>query len=196
MLMSEKKWEKGVLPRIFDRDPALKKRVEDYLAKIPIEKKEEDLRKLEKFVSGEMTWAEIKGYSRPMLKELAEIAYLKFKMKEYPTAETLFKGLSIIDHTNWYYRAALGAIYQKQGLYEQAVEEYTIALSLNDTELSVYGNRGECHMRLENHEEAFTDFSAILARDPEEKSVWARRARIFVKSLEAKGITAASGGES
>ena len=193
--MSEKKGTIGVLPKIFDRDPVLKKRVEEYLAKIPREKKEEDLRKLEKFVSGEMTWAEIKGYPRAMLKELAEIAYLKFKSKDYPTAETLFKGLSIIDHTNWYYRAALGAIYQKQGLFEQAVEEYTIALSLNDAELSVYGNRGECHMRLENHAEAFADFSVILSRDPEEKSVWAKRARIFVRSLEAKGFTAVPGGD-
>ena len=32
---------------------------------------------------------------------------------DFAAAESLFKGLSVIDHTNWYYRAALGTIYQK-----------------------------------------------------------------------------------
>lgn len=185
--MPDQKDDRGVLPKIFDRDPVLKKRIEDYLTKIPRGKKEEDLRKLEKFVSGEMTWAEIKGYPRALLKELAQIAYLKYKSQDYKTAETLFKGLSIIDHTNWYYRSALGAIYQKQGLFEQAIEEYTIALSLNEKDLSTLANRGECHLKLENFQDALGDFNAILVLDPGQKSLWAKRAGVLKKRLEAQG---------
>jgi len=50
-------------------------------------------------------------------REVARVAFLKFKQQDYPKAERLFTGLSVIDHTNWYYRAALGTIYQKQKLF-------------------------------------------------------------------------------
>ena len=175
------------IPRIFDRNPELKKRVEEYLAKIPRAKKEEDMRKFEKFVAGEMTWAEIKGYPKMLLKELARMAYLKFKIGDYNLAESLFKGLSIIDHANWYYRAVLGAVYQKQKLYEQAIEEYTMALSLNEKEVTSLTNRGECHLHLKNTIQARKDFEAAVMLDPEEKNSWGKRARVLLKKLIDEG---------
>lgn len=175
------------IPRIFDRNPELKKRVEAYLAKIPREKKEEDMRKFEKFVDGSMTWAEIKGYPKTLLKELARVAYLKFKIGDTKLAESLFKGLSIIDHTNWYYRAVLGAVYQKQKLYGQAIEEYNVALSLNEKEITSLTNRGECHLHLKNYPQACQDFEAVIKLDPEEKNSWGKRARVLLKKLKDEG---------
>lgn len=177
----------GVLPRIFDKDPDLKKRVEAYLAKIPQKRKEEDLKKFERFVAGEMTWAEIKGYPKVLLKELSRVAYLKFKTGDFRLAESLFKGLSIIDHSNWYYRAALGAIYQKQKLYEQAIEEYNMALTLNDKEITSLTNRGECYLHLENHQAALKDLRRAVELDPEDKNNWAKRARVLVRKIVEEG---------
>lgn len=183
----DKKQKGGFLPKIFDSDPALKKKVESYLASVPREKKEEDLKKFEKFVSGEMTWAEIKGYPKAFLKDLARIAYLKYRSGQYPVAESLFKGLSIIDHTNWYYRAALGTIYQKQKLFEQAIEEYTMALTLNEQEITSLANRGECHLLLGNVEAAEKDFEGAITLDPGDKNSWGKRARVLLKKMKEEG---------
>ncbi|MBI2339106.1 MAG: tetratricopeptide repeat protein [Deltaproteobacteria bacterium] len=185
--MPEKKEPPPKIPRIFDRNPELKKRVEAYLAKIPREKKEEDMRKFEKFVAGEMTWAEIRGYPKTLLKELARMAYLKFKIGDFKLAESLFKGLSVIDHANWYYRAVLGAVYQKQKLYEQAIEEYNVALSLNESEVTSLTNRGECHLHLQNTIQARKDFEAAVRLDPDEKNSWGKRARVLLKKLKDEG---------
>lgn len=178
-----------VLPKIFDRDPALKKRVEEYLAKIPQEQKEADLKKFEKFISGEMTWAEIKNYPKTLLKELARIAYTKYQTGDLKVAESLFKGLSVIDHTNWYYRAVLGSIYQKQKMYDQAIGEYNMALLLNEKEIASLTNRGECHMHLENYKQAMHDFEAVVKLDSEEKNPWGKRARVLIKRLVDDGLS-------
>ncbi|MDO8518885.1 MAG: hypothetical protein Q7T11_01825 [Deltaproteobacteria bacterium] len=179
------------LPKIFDSNPDLKKRIESYLATVPREKKEEDLKKFEKFVSGEMTWAEIKGYPKAFLKDLARIAYMKYKTGDYTAAESLFKGLSVIDHSNWYYRAALGTIYQKQKLYEQAIEEYTMALTLNEKEITSLTNRGECFFFLKNYPAAIQDFTGAIALDPEDKNAWGKRARMMLKKVTDEGNHAA-----
>lgn len=177
----------GGLPKIFDQYPDLKKRLEDYLGQVPEEQRSADLEKFKKFVSGEMTWAEIRGIPRSTLKILAEIAYNEFVKGNYRLSESLFKGLSIIDHSNWYYRAALGAIYQKQKLYEDAIAEYSMALTINDQEITSLANRGECYMRLENYPRALDDFSRAVELDPEGKNNWARRARAYRQKLIQEG---------
>ncbi len=182
-----KKSRKGILPKIFDKNPELKEKALDYLARVPREKKEEDFKKFEKFVKGEITWAEIKGYPKSMLKELARMAYLKYQTGDFRLAESLFKGLSIIDHVNWYYRSALGAVYQKQKLYEQAIEEYTMALSLNDKEIASLTNRGECYLHLENYQSALNDLTAAIALDHEGKNSWGKRARVLQKKIIDEG---------
>lgn len=183
----DKKNKKGILPKIFDKNPELKEKALDYLARVPREKKEEDFKKFEKFVKGEITWAEIKGYPKSMLKELARMAYLKYQTGDFRLAESLFKGLSIIDHVNWYYRAALGAVYQKQKLYEQAIEEYSMALSLNDKEIASLTNRGECYLHLENYSQALNDFEKAIQIDADEKNSWGKRARVLQKKIIDEG---------
>lgn len=187
MVSKSKPHKKPALPKLFDDDPKLKARVEEYLSKIPDKKKEEDLKKFEKFVAGEMTWAEIKGYPKALLKLLAQLAYTKFQMGDYRLAESLFKGLSIIDHSNWYYRTALGAIYQKQKLYDQAIEEFNVALMLNEKEISSLTNRGECYIHLENYSEALQNLEAAINLDAEDKNSWGKRARVLKKKLIADG---------
>lgn len=187
MTESDKPEKQGLLPKFFDRKPAFKKKAEEYLAKMPRKQKEEDFKKFEKFVKGEVTWAEIKGYPKSMLKELARAAYWKYQTGDYRVAESLFKGLSIIDHANWYYRAALGAIYQKQKLYDQGIEEYTMALTLNEKEISSLTNRGECYLHLQNYPEALRDFETALKLDPEGKNSWGRRAKVLLKKIIDEG---------
>lgn len=179
LVMTKEKPLPGRLPALFDRDPALKAELTAYLDTLSPEKKEEDFQKFIKFIRGEMTWAEIKGYPQEALKLISKYAFAQFKRGEFQEAETLFKGLSIMDHNHWYYRAALGAIYQKQNRYEDALEEYDAALELKEDEMSSLTNRGECRLHLGDREEAFKDFDSAIKLDPDGKNPWAKRARIL-----------------
>lgn len=171
------------LPKFFDKNPDLKARAIEYLKSIPPEEKQRRLNDYKKFVSGEITWGEISKVSKRMQKELARVAYLSFKMKDYNRAETLFKGLAVVDHTNWYYRAALGAVYQKQNKYEEAIEEYTIALKIKQDEVSCYVNRGECCMLLDDFEAAKKDFEHVLHMKLAKNNPWLIRVKALMQRM-------------
>lgn len=175
---------------MFDENPELKKKLIEHLQKLPEEEKKRDVHLVQKFLEGEITWAEVKNIPKKLLKEIAKIAYLKFKQQDFKKAEILFKGLALLDHLNWYYRAALGAVFQKRGLFEQAIEEYDVALRLKPQEVTSLLNRGQCFVRLKDFDAALQDFNAILKSPLEENSPWRKRARTLSQAiLTTKGQT-------
>src|ERR687891_2161238 len=103
----------------------------ELLDKIDPKDSEKALRDLEEFIQGDSTWAEVQGIPQQMLLDIAERGYLKFKSGRMKEAEILFKGLSALDHKTAYYHTALGAIYQKQENYLDALAEYTAAIELD-----------------------------------------------------------------
>jgi len=172
------------LNKVFEKYPTLKTRLDQYLSSVPPQQREDDFEKFKKFIEGEMTWAEVTTIPKALLKEITQIAYLKFKMAEYSMAEILFKGLAIIDHTNWYYRAALGAIYQKQKLFEQAIDEYSMALMFESSELSSLVNRGECYYSIGKVNEAIEDLESALSSDAGESNRWIKRAGALLHKIK------------
>lgn len=171
----------------FKLTPDLQKRIEAYVAKMTPEQKEENVEKLQKFLSGEITWAEVRHYPKALLKEVAKVAYFHYQKADYQSAELLFKGLAIIDHTNWYYRGALGAVYQKQKLYDEAIGEYDMALFLNEKEITTLTNRGECYLHLQDYGHALKDFEAAILLDSDNKNPWGKRARALKKKIVEEG---------
>lgn len=173
------------LPAYFDKNPELKQRTIEILQQISPEEKQKNYELFKKYVSGEMSWAEIKQMPRRMLKEIARYGYQKFQLRQFDKAEIIFKGLAILDHLNWYYRAALGAIWQKQGLYEPAIDEYTMALKLKENEVTALANRGECQLRLGNNAAALKDFAQVLQLGLPENNHWVKRCRLISQKLSA-----------
>ncbi|MBF0105087.1 MAG: hypothetical protein HQM16_07135 [Deltaproteobacteria bacterium] len=171
------------LPAFLDGHPEIKNKLVEYLKTVPLEEKQKNVEEYKKFISGELTWGEIRKITKRMQRELARVAYLKFKLKDYAKAELLFKGLAIVDHTNWYYRAALGAVYQKQKKYEEAVEEYDIAVELKEDEISCVVNRGECLMMLKDFEAAREDLKKIMTLKLPPNNPWLIRARALNQRL-------------
>jgi len=167
------------LPAFFDREPQLKAKLQEYLHSIPLEQRQANVERFRKFLTGELTWAEIKGLPKSMLKELARIGHQRLMRQDFKGAEVLFKGLAIIDHSNWYYRAALGATFKQQNQFEQAVEELTIAITLKSDEPSCLVNRGECFLRLGNADAALEDFVAVKALGLVEADPWGKRAAVL-----------------
>lgn len=159
------------IPAIFDQYPEVKSKIVAYLRDVPQEQKQKTYEDFFRFIDGELTWAEMNGISPKAQKVLARVAYMHFKRREYETAETMFRGLAMLDHSNWYFRAALGAVYQRQKRYEDAVQEYSAALDLKPGEPSALVNRGECLMMMRDFDGAESDLQKInrLGLDPGNK---------------------------
>jgi tetratricopeptide (TPR) repeat protein len=155
----------------------------ELLDKIDPKDSEKALRDLEEFIQGDSTWAEVQGIPQQMLLDIAERGYLKFKSGRMKEAEILFKGLSALDHKTAYYHTALGAIYQKQENYLDALAEYTAAIELDPEDVTAYVNRGEIYYLLGSDDLPMQDFEAAIQLDPGAKDPWANRARFLKKQV-------------
>lgn len=177
---------KTLLQFYFDKHPELRAKITETLSRVTEDEKKRNFEMIEKFVAGELTWAEIKRVPQSLLRHLAKIAYHEFKTGNFKKAEELFKGLAVLDHKNWYYRAALGAVFQKQGMYEHAVEEYGAALKLNPGEVTSLVNRGQCRMELNDATAAREDFDAAAGLPLEPMNPWLKRARTLSEIAAAR----------
>ena len=155
----------------------------ELLDKIDPKDSEKALKDLEEFINGDSTWADVQGIPQQMLLDVAERGYLKFKGGRLKDAEIIFKGLSILDHKTAYYHTALGAIYQKQENYLDALAEYTVAVELDPEDTTAYVNRGEIYYLLGLEEEPLQDFESAIKLDPDGKDPWANRARFLKKQV-------------
>lgn len=158
----------------------------ELLERIDPKDAEQALKDIEAFVEGEMTWAEVQGIPQQLLFDIAERGYLKFKGGRLQEAESLFRGLSMLDHKTAYFHTALGAIYQKQENYLDALAEYTVALELDPEDITALVNRGEVYYLVGYVDEPLQDFEGALRLDPEGKDPWGNRARFLKKRLEAE----------
>ncbi len=178
------------LPAFFDEYPEIKLKMVESLQGVSEEQKRKTYEDFQKFVNGDMTWAELRGISKRLQKELARFAYLQLKLKNYKKAELMFKGLAMVDHTNWYFRGALGSVYQSQTLYHFAIQEYGIALELKPDEPSVLLNRAESYLFLKRFDEAKADLQAILAQDKDSQGIWGPKAELVIRRMKQLGMEA------
>lgn len=172
------------LPPYFDQYPDVRDRLLAEARKVPQKERQKLVTDFLRFVTGEATWGEIINFPKILQKEVAKIGYMLFKKQDYQKAESLFKGLTIMDHTNWYYRVALGAIFQKTKRYDDAIEEYTLALSLNPGDPSCLVNRGQCFMQQGENERAVEDFKRVLNLNLTEDNPWRKRCEVLHQQLE------------
>lgn len=177
---------KSLLAFYLSKHPELKRRIDDHLKKFTEDEKRRHFELADKFVNGELTWAEIRNVPPGLLKFLARVAYQEFQSGHYEKAEALFKGLAVLDHKNWYYRAALGAVFQKRGQYERAVEEFSTALQLNPNEVTSLVNRGQCYLVLDDPEAASSDFNAASTLPLPPQNPWLKRAQSLSRVAAAR----------
>lgn len=143
-----------------------------------------------RFANNKISLADIARLPRQTLRRLAEVGYLKYKYGRLEDAKEIFRTLARVDHTNYYYRSALGGVYQKLKKWIDAVANYTMALTLNPKDVASYVNRGEVYLRHEKFKKAAEDFRSAILLDRAGQNLWANRARSLVialkRSLEAK----------
>ena len=156
----------------------------ELVARIEPKDTEKALEDMKEFVEGDATWAETQGIPKQMLFDIAEQAYLKFKGGRLKEAKDLFKGLCLLDHTVAYFHTGLGAVYQKEQQYFDALAEYTVAIELDPGDITAYVNRGEVYYHMGLDEQPLEDLDQAIALDPEGKDPWANRARFLKKKIE------------
>lgn len=188
--LSQEELEKKAYARAFERlcekKPALRKKYQQFLEQVDKKERKKFRTNLARYFNGQITWAELMGVSQAQLKEMAKLGHFILRYsKDYSKAETLFQGLSVMDHTNYYYRMALGVTFQKQKKYEKAIEEYSKALFLNEADIVSLTNRGECYLKIKKQEQAQKDFELAieLEKSKEEEDLWVNRSKALLAKL-------------
>lgn len=145
--------------------------------------------RVEAFIMGEATLGQLYGITIEEAYSVAELGYTLFEQGRVREAQTVFQGLVISNPYDGYFHSVLGSIYQKQGLSDGAIEEYSISIGLDPANVEAYVNRGELLMARGNFEQAAGDFKKAIEMDPDGTNRSVNRARAL-SSLTAAALGA------
>jgi len=130
---------------------------------------------------------------------VAALAFNYYQQGKLHEAETLFRGLQLLDPQAYYSHAGMGAVALAQSppRLADAYRHLTKAAELNPDDPSVQTNLGEVLLRQAQPEEAAAHFKKAIELDPKQQDPGAARARAIVSGLtalagEVKRIRAAS----
>lgn len=142
------------------------------------------------YAQGKVTWAEANGVTFEEARAIAQIGCDLAAEGRLPEARALFEGLVEMNPRDAGSRAALGTVYQKLGLLDEAVAEYSAAIGLDPAQPVALANRGE--IRLQQQDQGgLEDLIAAAKADPGGVTTAGRRARALVEAIAAAGQKAA-----
>ncbi len=136
------------------------------------------------FVKDKISLAELRGISKKKLYQLADIGHVKLKHGRIDEAENVFQALILLDHRNSFFHSVMGAIHQKKKRPVEAIYEYTMAIKLDQKDVSAYVNRGEVYLRHKNYRKAAEDLKTAILLDMSGRNLWANRARSLVIAIK------------
>ncbi len=139
----------------------------------------------QKFLMGEMTWAQLEGMTMEQAYAIAEFGYNSYQQGRYKDAQTIFEGLVIGNPYDPYFHSMLGAIYAKLDLHEEATQEFSIAIDLDPEDINSFVNRGELLLQHGEFEYAMEDLKAAIDLDPEGDNPASMRARALAAATAA-----------
>lgn len=132
---------------------------------------------LEKFILGEMTWAQVQGVSMEQCYAFAEFGYNLFEQGKYEEAQKVFEGLVVLNPYDAYFHAVLGSIFARQNRADEAIKEFSVAAQIDPTNAQVLVNRAELYLRKGQFEGAMGDLQKAIAIDPKSEEPAVGRAR-------------------
>lgn len=151
-----------------------------------------DRKRLQKFLSGIITLAELEGISKDEQYEMAKIGHQHLRQGKLESAKKVFDGLVALDPRDAYFHLALGSIAQRANELEEADKRYSTALDLNPFNTPARANRGEVRMMLGRLVEGAQDLLRAVQEDSEERHASTKRARVTLAlvrtQLEEAGV--------
>jgi Flp pilus assembly protein TadD len=149
---------------------------------------------LEAVAKGETTWAEVEGMTFAEAKAIAQIGCDLAAAGRLDEARIVFEGLVAMNPKDSAARAALGTVYQKLGRLEDAVTEYSAAISGDGKNPIALANRGELRLKAGDRQ-GFTDLAQAVEADPHGETAAGRRARGLVKAITMMAVKVVRGGK-
>jgi len=121
------------------------------------------------------------------LQAIAALAFNYYQQGRLKEAETLFRGLQVLDRKGYLSYAGVGAIAlaRKPPNLAEAYENLSKAAELNPNDPSVQANLGEVLLRQAKFEDAAGHFKKALDLDPQQTDPGATRARAIIRGLTA-----------
>lgn len=132
---------------------------------------------MNRFVRGELTWAQVTGVSMEQAYAMAELGYNLFNQGKFEDARKIFEGLIVLNPFDGYFHAMLGAVFARQNKPEEALRAFNIAAGLEPKDSQVFVNRAEIYLRTGKFEEALSDLRQAIEIDPEGNNPAVIRAR-------------------
>lgn len=122
---------------------------------------------LNKALEAKETLVDIFKISKKDLNIIYQNAYNAFKVEDYHQAENLFLCLLIWDFKDYNYQVGLGAVYEAQEKFEDAMAMYSLAMFSKGKNPEILFRTGKCLLALGEKSEAKIMFE--LATDYEKK---------------------------
>ncbi len=134
---------------------------------------------VEKFILGDITWAQLMGMTMEEAYNIAEYGYSLYQEARYHDAKTVFEGLVYANPYDAYFHNMLGAVYQQLDFTDEALEQYGISIDLDPEFMHPLVNRGEMYLNEKRFDEAASDFKKAIALDPKGDNPLLARARLL-----------------
>jgi Flp pilus assembly protein TadD len=142
----------------------------------------ETARRLRAFARGEITWAEVEGFTW-MRARLAMTAGCELAAAErLDESAVVFEALVAMNPKDSASQAALGTVYQKLGRPADAEAAYSAALGIDPKNAVALSNRGELRLKRGDKEGA-VDLAKAVEADPQGETAAGRRARALLRAL-------------
>jgi Flp pilus assembly protein TadD len=132
---------------------------------------------------GEISWAEVEGFTGKEAQEARQTACDLARRGQLKKASAIFEGLVAINPRDHSSRAALGTVYQKMGRIDEAVVAYDLAIATEGSDVVALANRGELRLKNGDVRGGLEDLSHAVEADPEGKTASAQRARAIATAL-------------
>ncbi|MBI9089839.1 MAG: hypothetical protein JEZ12_11535 [Desulfobacterium sp.] len=105
-------------------------------------------------MDGQKTLCDTMGIARKDLGVLYQNAYNAFQAEDYPQAETLFFSLFLWNCKDYSFQVGLGATYEAQEKFDNALAMYTLAMMTKEQEPELLFRTGKCLLAMGKKSEA------------------------------------------
>ena len=139
--------------------------------------------RVDRWLTGKLTTAEVYELTPELVKALAEHGYLLYEEGKYESARVIFEALATVNSSDPNIQKLLGSIYQIQNKWDAAYYHYTQSLRMAPNDIFVVANRGETLIHMQRPREAAEDLKRAIALDPDGTNPVGRRARALFANL-------------
>jgi len=136
----------------------------------------------QRFLAGEVTWGELQGLTMEDAYAIADLGHKQMTAGRLGEAQAIFEGLVVSNPYDAYFHNVLGCVYAKKKMHPEAIEEFTIAIDLDPTQVSPYTFRAELLLQHGEFDRALKDLRKVDELDPDSKQPQTQRARALASA--------------